>query len=88
MKHKLFKTHRKRSYYQLRRLSTVSLSLALAFIAIVVPFTLDVGAFSSDENSSSVSSSSEILLTSSETTSSETSSGFLEYIDNIALEKK
>jgi hypothetical protein len=82
MQHKLYKTHRKRSYYQLRKLSSFSLTLALAFVAIVVPLTLNVGA-STTLDSSTVSSQS-----SSETVPTSTPSQEIENVEipeNIPL---
>jgi hypothetical protein len=66
MQHKLYKTHRKRSYYQLRKLSSFSLTLALALVAIVVPLTLNVGASTTSENSIQSSISSADMASSSE----------------------
>ena len=66
MQHKLYKTHRKRSYYQLRKLSSFSLTLALALVAIVVPLTLNVGASTTSENSIQSSMSSADMSSSSE----------------------
>lgn len=40
MKSKLYKTHRKASYYRLRRLGYFSMSLMVATIIVVVPLTL------------------------------------------------
>lgn len=40
MKSKLYKTHRKASYYRLRRLGYFSVSLMIATILVVVPITL------------------------------------------------
>ncbi len=62
MKHKLYKTHRKRTYYELRRFSTITLSFAILVVAILVPLTLNVGAAvtpSSATSQTDVTSSSE-----------------------------
>ena len=40
MKSKLYKTHRKASYYRLRRLGYFSVSLMIATILVIVPITL------------------------------------------------
>lgn len=65
MKHKLYKTHRKRTYYELRRFSTITFSFAILVVAIVVPLTLNVGAMVTPSSSSSPTE----ITVSSETTS-------------------
>lgn len=82
MQHKLFKTHRKRSYYQLRKLSSFSLTLALAFVAIVVPLTLNVGASTTSDPTSVLVDSSSNEPSSSESTLTSSSEAFPE---NIAI---
>lgn len=73
MQHKLYKTHRKRTYYQLRRLSTITLSVVFGLLAIIVPLTLNVGAQSqtSSIHDSSESSTSQVtessIISSSDT---------------------
>ncbi len=55
MKSKLYKTHRKPSYYRLRRLGYFSLSLMIATIIVVVPITLAQASTSQASNSSASS---------------------------------
>jgi cytoskeletal protein RodZ len=73
MKSKLYKTHRKPSYYRLRRLGYVSISLVMATLIIVLPLTFTQA---SDQGSSSpsTSQSSSETVTSSSDISSETQS--------------
>ena len=76
MKSKLYKTHRKASYYRLRRLGYFSMSLMVATIIVVVPLTLaqasvttsDPGSSSSIESSSSTQVSSDSVTSGSEAT--------------------
>ena len=65
MKSKLYKTHRKPSYYRLRRLGYFSLSLMIATIMVVVPLTL-AQAITSSSSSSLTPSTSEVSSSSSE----------------------
>jgi hypothetical protein len=58
MKSKLYKTHRKPSYYRLQRLGYISLSLMIATLMVVVPLTFAQASQSSSESSLSSSSSS------------------------------
>jgi hypothetical protein len=55
MQAKLYKTYRKRSYYQLRKLGVSFMSLGFLVLVIIVPLTLQVGALSSLESSSTAS---------------------------------
>jgi len=76
MKSKLYKTHRKASYYRLRRLGYFSMSLMVATIIVVVPLTLAQASTTSgnSEPLSSIiidSSSSSEDMNSSEVVSSE-----------------
>ena len=57
MKSKLYKTHRKPSYYRLRRLGYFSLSLMVATILVVVPLTLAQASSSSSSTSNPPSTS-------------------------------
>jgi hypothetical protein len=78
MKSKLYKNHRKASYYRLRRLGYFSLSMMIVTVSIVVPLTLlNVRANTSIPSSSFINSSTSIT---SETTMD------IELIENIALE--
>lgn len=78
MKSKLYKNHRKASYYRLRRLGYFSLSMMIVTVSIVVPLTLlNVRANTSLTSSSFINSSTSFT---SETTVD------IELIDNIALE--
>ena len=72
MKSKLYKTHRKPSYYRLRRLGYFSLSLMVATILVVVPLTLAQATSSS--NTSSIAAPSSEVSSSSEPETSSTSS--------------
>jgi hypothetical protein len=66
MKSKLYKTHRKASYYRLRRLGYFSMSLMVATIIVVVPLTLaQASTASSNPVSSTTVESSSSSLTSS-----------------------
>jgi uncharacterized protein YpmS len=67
MKSKLYKTHRKPSYYRLKRLGYLSLSLIATTLIIVLPLTF---AQASNQSSTTVSESS---TTSSESTTTESS---------------
>lgn len=79
MKSKLYKTHRKASYYRLRRLGYFSVSLMIATILVIVPITLAQASTlpptsSSTSTSESTSEASSILSSdTSEPTSEETS---------------
>ena len=79
MQHKLYKTHRKRTYYELRRVSTITFSVAFLCLAILVPLTLNVGAIVSP----SVSSTLTELPSSSETSSQPTNDSENVYEDVI-----
>ena len=72
MKSKLYKTHRKPSYYRLRRLGYFSLSLMVATILVVVPLTL-AQATSSSNTSSIAAPSSEVSSSEPETSSTSSS---------------
>ncbi len=66
MKSKLYKTHRKASYYRLRRLGYFSMSLMVATIIVVVPLTLaQASTTTSDPVSSTTIESSSTSQTSS-----------------------
>jgi len=56
MKSKLYKTHRKASYYRLRRLGYFSMSLMVATIIVVVPLTLAQASTASSNPVSSTTS--------------------------------
>lgn len=77
MKSKLYKTHRKASYYRLRRLGYFSMSLMVATIIVVVPLTLaQASTATSNPLSSTIvesSSTSETSSLSEETSSEDTS---------------
>lgn len=66
MKSKLYKTHRKASYYRLRRLGYFSMSLMVATIIVVVPLTL---AQASTASSNAVSSTTVESSSTSQTSS-------------------
>ncbi|MEY3431982.1 MAG: hypothetical protein RIS53_880 [Bacillota bacterium] len=76
MKSKLYKTHRKASYYRLRRLGYFSMSLMIATIIVVVPLTLAQASTTTSQVTSSITidtSSSSQISSASEVTSSEES---------------
>jgi cytoskeletal protein RodZ len=79
MKSKLYKTHRKASYYRLRRLGYFSVSLMIATILVIVPITLAQASTlpptSSSASTSDPSSETSSVLSSdiSEVSSEETS---------------
>ena len=83
MKSKLYKTHRKTSYYRLRRLGYFSLSLMVATILVVVPLTLAQA--TSSLNTSSITVSSSQVSSSSETETSTTSSSESQTEPNSSL---
>lgn len=77
MKSKLYKTHRKASYYRLRRLGYFSMSLMVATIIVVVPLTLAQASTTTSNPASSTtleSSSTSQTSSVSEETSSENAS--------------
>ncbi len=77
MKSKLYKTHRKASYYRLRRLGYFSMSFMVATIIVVVPLTLAQASTTSSQvaSSSTIESSSTSQVSSvAEVTSSEDTS--------------
>lgn len=75
MKSKLYKTHRKASYYRLRRLGYFSMSLMIATIIVVVPLTLaQAGTPSSSTSTTNSTSETTSSVSPSESTSSEVTS--------------
>jgi hypothetical protein len=74
MKSKLYKTHRKASYYRLRRLGYFSMSLMVATIIVVVPLTLAQASTTSSVTISSTSIESSSLSSSASDSSSAVSS--------------
>ena len=80
MKSKLYKTHRKPSYYRLRRLGYFSLSLMVATILVVVPLTLAQATTSSSPGSSAVFTSESNSSSESQVVTSESSDSQIEPI--------
>ncbi len=74
MKSKLYKTHRKASYYRLRRLGYFSMSLMVATIIVVVPLTLAQASTTSSVTIGSTSIASSSLSSSASDSSSAVSS--------------
>ena len=89
MKSKLYKHYRKPSYFQLRKIGYVSLSLTILMMSIVIPLSLiSVGAYQPSVSSSITSTE----ITSSETTEDEDepssiSNDIFLTIENQALER-
>jgi hypothetical protein len=89
MKSKLYKHYRKPSYFQLRKIGYVSLSVTILMMSIVIPLSLiSVGAYQPSVSSSITSSE----ITSSETTEDEDepssiSNDIFLTIENQALER-
>jgi hypothetical protein len=89
MKSKLYKHYRKPSYFQLRKIGYVSLSVTILMMSIVIPLSLiSVGAYQPSVSSSITSTE----ITSSETTEDEDepssiSNDIFLTIENQALER-
>jgi hypothetical protein len=69
MKSKLYKTHRKASYYRLRRLGYVSVSLVIATLIIVLPLTFTQASNQVSSATSTSEYSSDTVTSSSDITS-------------------
>jgi hypothetical protein len=90
MKSKLYKHYRKPSYFQLRKLGYVSLSMTILMMSIVIPLSLiSVGAYqpTSTGSESSLDTSSSQTSEEQQSSSSNTNDLFLT-VENQALERE